>query len=132
MAKNNNVISAADLFGAVKVEALEIPELAAADGTPRFVHVKRLSAADALRFYASQSATATQEEKTQGMVEMMANALVNPDGSRLIDESEMYKVGDIPMSIFKLVVDKVNSLSGIGTDASTDTKAGGETAEGKG
>ena len=128
----NNLLSAADLFSTSAVVPLAIPELAGPDGTPRFVHVKRLSAGDALRFYATQGADVDPEEKRLGLLEMIACALVNEDGSRLIHESDFHRVGEMPMFIFKRIVDKVNELSGIGVGDKTATTNSGDTAEGKG
>lgn len=107
-------LTAEDLFGRGGYTMLEIPELPKG-GRPGVVWLRPLSAGDVMDFTARVGGDEKPEsEKTQAMLEMIASAVVNEDGSAIFTEEQVGRLREMSMSVFSRLATAVNELTGAG------------------
>lgn len=92
---------------------LEVPELTK-NGEPGVVWIKSLSAGAVMDFAARADKDKPEAERNQAMLEMIAKAIVNEDGSPMFTEEQAARLREMSMAVFNRFVTAVNGLTGIG------------------
>jgi hypothetical protein len=118
--KQDNLLSVEDIFrgGDDSLERLEIDELQKG-GRPGVVYLRPLPAGEVLDFADKSEG----EGKNQALLEMIAKAVVHPDGSPMFGEEDTKRLREISIGAFNRLAKAVTKMADVGVETAGETEA---------
>lgn len=116
-ANGGAVITSQELFsyGRENLTVLDLPELGGK------VYIRELSAADVFEYNDMVGKDRTAAERERGQNQMIAKALVNQNGARIIAPGEEDKLSDLPITLFSKILSAVTKeMTHLEEDAGSD------------